>query len=126
MFGVVVPKVVISRFEVDEKLTLGSTIDNPMVSHVDSLGAFDLDLFVGEAKCCRVVDLDGSRRLDMPEFFEGDHYRDSLRSIYVGACYFCFGSGANDIFQNFANGVNWSIEGGAYHGWFRGIGGGVA
>ena len=69
MFGVVVPKVIITRFEVDEKLTLGSTIDNPMVSHIDSLGAFDLDLFVGEAKCGRVVDLNGSRRLDVPEFF---------------------------------------------------------
>jgi len=68
MFGVVVPKVVITRFEVDEKLTLGSTIDNPMVSHVDSLGAFDFYLLVGEAKCGRVVDLDGSRRLDVPEF----------------------------------------------------------
>ena len=83
-----------------------------MVSHVDSLGASDLDLFVGEAKCGRVVDLNGSRRLDVPEFFEGADNRDSLCGIYVGPCYFCFGGGAKDIFENFANGVNGSIEGG--------------
>ena len=69
MFGVVVPKVIITRFEVDEKFTLGSTIDNPMVSYIDSLGAFDLDFLIGKAKYGRVVDLDGSRRLDVPEFF---------------------------------------------------------
>ena len=98
MFGVVVSKVIIARIEVDEKLPLGSTIDNPIVSHIDSLGAFDLDFFVGKAKCGRVVDLDGRRRLDMPKFFEGDYNGDSLCSIYVGSRYFCFGSGANDIF----------------------------
>lgn len=72
MLDMVVPKVIISRFKVDDKLTLGSTVNNPMVLHVNSLVTFDLDFVIGKAICGRVVDLYGRRRLYVPKLLKGD------------------------------------------------------
>ena len=72
VLGDIVSLVFGSRSPVDDELLLADAIVDPVETHVDGLGAFLLDLAIGEADGCRVVGLDGGGRLWVPKFLEGD------------------------------------------------------
>jgi hypothetical protein len=83
VFGEIISAVQVTRSPVQVELASCNTIFQPVVSHIESLGAFHADLCLENIMCRRVVSFKGitSRRLWMAHFFKGSDDGNSLLAI---------------------------------------------
>ena len=88
VFGYVVGNVFGARAPVDKELALFDSVSNPMEAHVNSPGAFLLDLAIGKTDGGGVVGFYWCGRLGVTEFFEGNPER---------ACIFCVEKSGSDF-----------------------------
>ena len=110
MFGERISEVSTAGTVVDQELLLPDAITNPVEAHVHCFGTLLLDCVVGEAFSCGVVHLHGCGRLGMIELGERDAKRDGLPAIDVGSSNFSLGGGADDNVEDFADGVNGTVQ----------------
>ena len=108
--GEVVSKVIGARCPVDAVLLLLDPITDPVVAHVNGLGAFNADGLVGDTLGGGVVGNDGSGGLWVTEVGEGCAGGHTELAIQEEASKFCFGSGGNDGGNDGADDVDGSID----------------
>ena len=70
MLGEIVTKVSAYGFPINEKLAFTGAVLDPIEAHIDGFGCFLLYVAVCKTFCGRVVDVDWSWWLQVPEFFE--------------------------------------------------------
>jgi hypothetical protein len=81
MLGKVIRSILFTLSPIDEELSLGGTVLDPVETHVDCLGAFLLDGVVGDSGGGAVIRLEGDRSLPVSHFFEGGDKRAGILGV---------------------------------------------
>ena len=97
VFREVVGQVFRAWCPINVKLFLIDTILQPVEAHVNRLRLTLLDLLVGEADCCGVIELDGGGGLGMAHFVEGSSDLCGILGVRESGGDFRFGGGAQDL-----------------------------
>lgn len=126
MFGVVVREIGRSTLPVDVELALADAVADPVIAHVDRLGAFLLHRVVDDALGDSVVSLDGSGWLWMAKFFKRSADDGGFLGRVEEGADFGFGCRGQDIFHDVAMDLDGAIEWGRVSVLVGGIKTGVA
>ena len=96
MFGEVISEVVGAFAPVDEKLSLGDTVADPIKTHIHCFGSTLFDGVVADAGGAGVVRLDGSSGLRVAHVGEGGAEHGGFLTVLEERTEFSFGGGGED------------------------------
>ena len=100
MLGEIVTKVSAAGFLINEKLTLLGAVLDPIEAHINDFGPFFLYGAICKNLRGRIVDMDWSWWLWVPEFLEGSAYRHILLAIVKSGTDFSLSGGRHHVVKD--------------------------
>ena len=97
VFREIIGQVCVSRFPEDVEVALVYSVTDPIVPHVDCLGAALFDGVVGQANGAEVVDLYGCGALGMSHFGKCGPEGFGILGVVKDGSKFCFCGGGDDV-----------------------------
>ena len=91
VFGKVISKIIHARSPVDQELALAGPVLDPIKAHVDCLGSFLFESFIGKVLDSGVVNLHRDSWLEMPHFLQRGSNGHGFCAVDVGGGDFGFG-----------------------------------
>ena len=126
VLGEIVTEVSAAGLPINEKLTLPVAVLDPIEAHIDGFGYFLLYGAVCETFHGRVVDVDCSWWLRVPEFLEGSVYRHGLLAIVKSGTNFGFSGGHHHVVEDLGDGMDRGVKRGVRERWLGRVSGFVA
>ena len=126
VIGEIVNEVSAAGFPINEKLSLPGAILDLIEAHIDGFGYFLLYGAVCETFCGRVVDVDWSWWLQVPEILKGSAYRHSLMAIVKSGTDFGFSGGHHHVVEDLGDSMDRAVKRGGRERWIVRVSGFVA